>query len=168
MALCAPAAWGATKLVDALNLTCQQFVALPDSDQQRTAAFLEGYSKRDVAEDSVGEVDIAPDIAIVTTECRAEPQASFWQKMKGHLPAVTSGERTSNVERVKPVDITCEEFLALDDSEQPEVVYWLDGYSRKGAYPLGEVDLGRDVGAIDELCKTSLEQSVWTRLESLF
>lgn len=32
----------------------------------------------------------------------------------------------------KPARMTCEEFTALDDTVKPKVVYWAEGFNRKG------------------------------------
>ena len=32
----------------------------------------------------------------------------------------------------KPGKITCEEFIALDDVVKPKVVYWTEGFNKKG------------------------------------
>ena len=38
----------------------------------------------------------------------------------------------------KPATMTCEEFVVLDDVVKPKVVYWAEGYNRKGK-PVDEV-----------------------------
>ncbi|MGH8608613.1 MAG: HdeA/HdeB family chaperone [Gammaproteobacteria bacterium] len=40
-------------------------------------------------------------------------------------PALVSGAWT---EKAKPVEITCEEFLALDPDNKARIAYWIDGY----------------------------------------
>jgi hypothetical protein len=32
----------------------------------------------------------------------------------------------------KPADMTCEQFLMLDDVVRPKVVYWAEGFDKKG------------------------------------
>ena len=45
----------------------------------------------------------------------------------------------------KPATMTCEEFVVLDDVVKPKVVYWAEGYNRKGK----PVDAVVDVAATD-------------------
>ena len=48
----------------------------------------------------------------------------------------------------KPVEMTCEEFVALDDVVQPKVVYWNEGYiNSKGK----QVDPVVDIEETDQL-----------------
>ena len=167
--LLATGAYGAESKVDALKISCEEFVAMPKPAQERTASFLEGYSKRDVNESAVGEVEVAPDIAVAVTDCKAEPKATFWDKLKAHLPGVGSSAKPSRSSgRVKPVELTCEEFLALGDPKQPQVVFWLDGYSRKNTDAVVEVDLKRDVLALGEVCRPAPKETLWSKLKSIF
>jgi hypothetical protein len=39
--------------------------------------------------------------------------------------------------------MTCEEFLALDDVVKPKIIYWADGYNRKGKPEELEIDTGK-------------------------
>jgi hypothetical protein len=41
----------------------------------------------------------------------------------------------------RPGKITCEEFVALDDAVKPKVVYWEEGFDKKGKPEDAEVDI---------------------------
>lgn len=47
----------------------------------------------------------------------------------------------------KPAAMTCKEFVVLDDVVKPKVVYWAEGYNRKGK----PVDAVVDVAATDKM-----------------
>lgn len=47
----------------------------------------------------------------------------------------------------KPATMTCEEFVVLDDVVKPKVVYWAEGYNRKGK----PVDAVVDITATDKM-----------------
>jgi putative ABC transport system substrate-binding protein len=85
-----------------------------------------------------------------------------WDKFKTHLPG---GKK-----RVKPVEMTCEEYASLEKDVQPEVAYWLDGYDRKTGTEVeeaGEVDLERDVAVLVEMCRPTPKASFWKRMREL-
>jgi hypothetical protein len=45
----------------------------------------------------------------------------------------------------KPAKMTCEEYVMLDDVVKPKVVYWAEGFNKKGgssAESVGELGLG--------------------------
>ena len=58
--------------------------------------------------------------------------------------------------------MTCEEFNRLTTEQQPELVYFLDGYNRKDGSSL--VDLDRGVGGYENTCRASPRESVWSAI----
>lgn len=151
------------KKVNALTMTCEEFAAQTPEAQTRITAFVDGYSKKGVAEDAVGEVDVKRVLDVAVIGCVEEPKATFWDKVKAKLPFGSK--------KVKPVKMTCEEFMSLDKSVQPEVAYFLDGYSRKDKTDVavaGEIDLERDTAVFVELCKPTPKESLWAKIKSKF
>jgi hypothetical protein len=152
---------GAHGTVDATKITCAEFVAESPEGRVRTTAFLDGYSKKGVAEDAIGEVDVQRELDVTVIDCKENPKATLWERFKSHLP----GGKL----KVKPVKMTCEEFMALGKDVQPEVVYWLDGYNRKTKTDVsmaGQVDLERDTMVLVELCKPAPKESLWSRIKA--
>jgi hypothetical protein len=145
--------------MDATKMTCEEFAAQTPESQTRIAAFLDGYSKRGTKEEALADVDIDRVLDVLVVSCKQDPKATLWDKIKAHMPG---GKK-----KVKPVKMTCQEFMALGSSEQPEVAYWLDGYGRKaGDQAMGEVDLDRDMAVLVQECKPTPKASLWSRIKS--
>lgn len=71
----------------------------------------------------------------------------------------------------KPAKMTCEEFVALDDVVKPKVVYWAEGFNRKGK----PVDAIVDIDATDKLvpmlvdeCQKTPKASFWQKITKHF
>lgn len=71
----------------------------------------------------------------------------------------------------KPAKMTCEEFAALDDTVKPKVVYWAEGFNRKGK----PVDAVVDIDATDKLvpmlvteCKETPKATFWQKIKKHF
>lgn len=128
--------------------------------QPRAVAWLDGYSKGGKLKDEdVAEIDVDRQMAVLVVACKEEPKKTLWDKMRSHLPGG---------KKVKPVKMTCQEFVDLDETDRPELVYWIDGYNKakrvqEGA--AGEVDLQRDVGVVVVDCKQAPKESLWTRIK---
>lgn len=70
-----------------------------------------------------------------------------------------------------PTKMTCEEFLTLDDSVQPGVVYWSEGYNKKAQAD----EVVFDIAATDELvpviiteCQKTPKASFWQKIKKYF
>lgn len=74
-------------------------------------------------------------------------------------------------ETPKPAKMTCDEFVMLDDVVKPKVVYWAEGFNRKGK-PVDEVV---DFDATDKLvpvlveeCQKAPKASFWQKIKKHF
>jgi HdeA/HdeB family protein len=70
----------------------------------------------------------------------------------------------------KQVDqITCEEFLALNESDRNKIAFWVDGYqTAKGEAAVGTVafdKFGQPLGALVEDCKATPKATLWEKLK---
>ena len=158
----APAAWAGAKK-NAPKMTCEEFAAQTPEAQTRVAAYLDGYSKggKELAAESDVEVDRELDTLVVS--CKQEPKATLWQKIQAKLPG---GKK-----KVKPIKMTCEDFLALDSDVQPEVAYWLAGYNaakHKEVAAAGEVDLETDTAVLVQECKPAPKTPLWEKIKKKF
>ena len=63
----------------------------------------------------------------------------------------------------KPADMSCESFIALDDVVKPKVVYWADGFNKKGK----PVDSVVDVEETDRLIPLLVTECKKTPKEKL-
>ena len=70
-------------------------------------------------------------------------------------------------------DITCDQFLAMDESQQDDVVYWISGIeaaSSKKTDDAGEIDVGFDVfgqpvAAVLTACEADKQASLWEKVK---
>jgi HdeA/HdeB family len=71
----------------------------------------------------------------------------------------------------KQVDqITCEEFLALNENDRNRIAFWVDGYqTAKGEAAVGTVafdKFGQPIGALVDDCKKTPKETLWQKLKS--
>jgi hypothetical protein len=159
--IAAPAVASAKK--DPTKITCEEFAAQTPEGQSRITAYLDGYSKRGKKVEDVGDVDVQRQLDVLVVSCVQSPKVTFWDKVKMHLPG---GKK-----KVKPVKMTCEEFLSLSSDVQPEVAYWLHGYNSKTKTDVnaaGEVDLETDTAVLIEACKPTPKAPLWDRIKDKF
>lgn len=65
---------------------------------------------------------------------------------------------------VKPDNMTCEEFLTLDDEVQPSVIYWMQGKSGE----VDEIDVdehSRPVAYVVTECYKEKQATVWEKFK---
>lgn len=70
-----------------------------------------------------------------------------------------------------PVKMTCEDFLTLEDVAKPKVVYWAEGYDRKGKAEDATVDVETTdslVPLIIEVCQKEPKASFWRKMKAEF
>jgi hypothetical protein len=144
------------------TMTCEEFLSLSDSLKPRAVAWMDGYSagKTKLA---VGEVDVDRQMDSLIVLCQQTPKQSFWDRIRAKLP----GGR----KKIQPTKMTCQEFIDLDQTAQPEAAYWLDGYdaaTRTDVSVAGEVDLERDVNVVLVECKQAPKESLWQKIKSKF
>lgn len=87
---------------------------------------------------------------------------------KSNEPA--KSEKSTSATAVKPTKMTCEEFLALDEVSRPKVVYWAEGFDRKGK-PEAVFDVettDRVVPVVVEACKKAPTESFWKKVKEEF
>jgi hypothetical protein len=159
LAILAIAAPASAARKDATKVTCAEFAAQSSEGQARLTSFLDGYSKRGQNVEYIDTTEVKRELDVLVVACQQDPKATVWDKIRAHIP----GE-AHKVHRVK---MTCEEFLALGSSEQPEVAYWLAGYNSGGSVEeAGQVDVDRDIAVLVEACKPAPKEGVWSRIRS--
>jgi hypothetical protein len=150
------------KTVNPPKMTCEEFLALGDSIQPRAVAWLDGYNAAGkLKEQDIGEVEVDRQTETLVVLCKQDPKVTFWDKVKAHLPG---GKK-----KVKPTKMTCDEFVAVDDTVKPEAVYWAAGYNagvKQDA--VDQVDLERDIGVVVVECKQAPKESFWTKVKNVF
>jgi HdeA/HdeB family protein len=163
LSLSACATAHSAKTANPPKMTCEEFLALGSDVQPRAVAWLDGYSKGKLREQDIGEIDVDRQIDVLVVACKQDPKVTLWDKMRAHFPGGSK--------KVKPTKMTCQEFVDLDQTTRPEVVYWADGYNTASKVQEGvvdEVDLQRNVGVIYEECKQAPKESLWTKLKKHF
>jgi len=67
--------------------------------------------------------------------------------------------------------LTCEEFLAMDETFKPKVVYWAAAYGKGGKPEAAVLDVeGTEqvVPVIIEVCKKAPKESFWQKVKAEF
>ena len=73
-------------------------------------------------------------------------------------------------------DITCEQFLAMDEDQQDDIVYWVHGAevaSSKKTVSAADVEVGYDifgrpVAEVVTACKADKKASLWEKIKAHF
>jgi hypothetical protein len=72
---------------------------------------------------------------------------------------------------IKPMELTCEEFLSFDEVTRPQIVYWSEGLNGKGKPETAMIDVdltNRLVPVLVEDCRKEPQTSYWTKLKQEF
>jgi acid stress chaperone HdeA len=82
---------------------------------------------------------------------------------------VAQGAQAQTTTKVKPMKMTCEEFVALDDSQKPAVVYYAAGVTSGGMQETDEVmvDTATPVATVVEECKKTPKMKFLTKFKQL-
>jgi HdeA/HdeB family len=70
-----------------------------------------------------------------------------------------------------PIKMTCKEFLEFDEMTRPQIVYWSEGYSKKGKPDQIVIDVdqtNRLVPVLVEDCTNEPSASFWSKLKMEF
>ena len=160
------------------KMTCKEFVALDDAVKPKVVYWAEGLNKKGKPVDSVVDVDETDKLVpVLVSECKETPEHSLMKKIKEHTAqkatpvAAASGVPQNPAAAPKPVKMSCKEFVALDDAVKPKVVYWAEGFSKKGK----PVDSVVDVDETDRLvpvlvteCKETPKLTFWQKIKKHF
>jgi hypothetical protein len=73
-------------------------------------------------------------------------------------------------------DVTCDQFLAMGESQQEHIVYWITGMeagSSKKDVDAGDIDVGYDafgkpVAAVVTACQADKKASLWDKIKEHF
>ena len=71
----------------------------------------------------------------------------------------------------KPAKMTCEEYVMLDDVVKPKVVYWAEGFNKKGKAQDAVVDIAATDNLVPILvdeCKQTPKASFWEKIKKHF
>ena len=71
----------------------------------------------------------------------------------------------------KPAEMTCEEYVILDDVVKPSVVYWSQGFNYKGEPVDAVIDFDATnslVPVIVDECKKTPKASFWEKVKQHF
>jgi hypothetical protein len=73
-------------------------------------------------------------------------------------------------------DVTCEQFLAMDEEERDDIVYWIHGVevgSSKKAVAAADIEVGYDVfgrpvAEVVTACEADKKASLWEKIKAHF
>jgi hypothetical protein len=162
IAIAAFAPTAGAKTVNPPKMTCEEFLALDEDIQPRAVAWLDGYSAAGkLKEQDVGEVEVDRQTEDLVVVCKQDPKVTFWDKLKAHFPG---GKK-----KIKPTKMTCDEFVAVDDTVKPEAVYWAEGYNAGVKQEVaGQIDFERDINVVIVDCKQAPKEPFWTKVKKFF
>jgi acid stress chaperone HdeA len=86
-------------------------------------------------------------------------------------PAAKPAAASVPAKTIKPVEMTCEDFLSYDDVSRPQIVYFTEGLSRNGKPEDAVIDIDRVnrlVPMLVEDCKREPHASYWQRMKRRF
>jgi acid stress chaperone HdeA len=67
------------------------------------------------------------------------------------------------------MEMTCEEFLSLDEVTSPQVLYWSEGFDRKGEPTEAAFDVAKAASLLPvvvESCRQSPKSSYWSKFKA--
>ncbi|SDI03049.1 HdeA/HdeB family chaperone [Nitrosomonas sp. Nm132] len=155
------------------KMTCEEFLALDDVVKPKVVYWAEGFNKKGEPTDfGLDVVETDRLVPVLVTECKKTPKHSFLKKTKEHSAETQKPAATPKTAAIpKPANITCEEFLALDDVLKPKVVYWAEGFNKKDKpieYVLDVDKTDRLVPVIVIECKETPKLSFWQKIMKHF
>ena len=73
-------------------------------------------------------------------------------------------------------DVTCDQFLAMNEAQQEHIVYWINGIgvaSSKKDVDAGDIDVaydafGKPVAAVMTACQADKKASLWEKIKEHF
>jgi acid stress chaperone HdeA len=105
---------------------------------------------------AIGVVVVLANYAIADTPTMSKKPA----------PAAAKSTKT-----IKPLDLTCAEFLSYDEVTRPQIVYWSEALNGKGKPESATIDLDRIKSLIPVLvedCRQTSGASYWTKMKQEF
>jgi len=89
---------------------------------------------------------------------------------------VVAGTTAYAGDKTKLKDISCEQFLAMDEDSQDNIVYWLDGVATAGSkkdVAVEDVEVGYDifdrpVAEVVTACEADKKASLWDKIKAHF
>jgi hypothetical protein len=150
------------------QMTCRDFLALPDGERPKIVYWEEGFNKN--GKPMASAVDLSATdqlVPVLVAECNKTPTEPLSKAVQAHpldnLKVVASAP--------KPTSMTCQDFVALEDVAQPRVVYWSEGFNKDA----GPADAVVDIDGTDRLvpilvqeCKATPKLTFWEKIKKYF
>jgi HdeA/HdeB family len=147
------------------EMSCEDFVAIADVERPKIVYWMEGFNKSGKAVDSAIDVqEIDKVVPILVTECGKNPKGLLSTAIQQH--ALPASKMVSTAP--KPKAMRCDEFVALDDTVKPKVVYWAEGFDKDGTATDATVDIAetdRVVPVLVKECKEEPTLTLWQKLK---
>ena len=164
----AAAAAAAASIFKPGEMTCRDFLALPDGERPKIVYWEEGFNKN--GKPFASAVDLSATdqvIPVLVADCNKTPSEPLSKAIQAHplesLKVVASAP--------KPTSMTCQDFVALEDVAQPRVVYWSQGFNKDAGAADAVVDIdGTDrlVPVLVQECKATPKLTFWQKIKQYF
>jgi acid stress chaperone HdeA len=93
---------------------------------------------------------------------------------RADTPATANNARAAAVQpakAIKPMELTCREFLSYDEVTRPQIVYWSEGMNRNGKPQDAVIDVERINSLVPVLvddCRKEPQTSYWKKMKEEF
>ncbi|MGZ4959515.1 MAG: HdeA/HdeB family chaperone [Methylomonas sp.] len=155
------------------SMTCDEFVGLDDVVKPKVVYWMDGFNKKGKLTNSVVDIEQTDNLVpTLVTACKETPKNSLSKtEKKNSASSQKPATHQKSTNTLKPVHLTCDQFVELDDVVKPKVVYWAEGYNKKGK-PTGFVvdfdDMDKLVPTVVTECKETPKLSFWDKIKKHF
>jgi hypothetical protein len=150
------------------EMTCEDFVGLAEVERPKIVYWVEGFNTKGKAVDSAVDVrEIDKVVPIVVTDCAKNPTALLSTVVQLHASPAAKMVATAP----KPKTMKCDEFIALEDTVKPKLVYWAEGFDKDGGATNAVVDIDetdRVVPVLVKECKEEPKLTLWQKIKKYF
>lgn len=154
------------------KMTCEEFLVIDDVAKPKIVYWAEGFNKKGKPINSFVDVEETDKmIPMLITECQEAPKQSLSKAIKKHMADKQKAAPKKSTALHKPGKMTCEQFVELEDVVKPKIVYWAEGFNKKGK----PIDSVVDMFVTDKLvpvlvteCKETPKLSFWDKIKKHF
>jgi hypothetical protein len=147
------------------EMTCEDFVGLTEVERPKIVYWAEGFNRKGNAVDSAVDVqEIDRLVPILVTDCTKNPTAMLSTMVQLHASPAAKRVATAP----KPKTMKCDEFIALEDTVKPKLVYWSEGFDKDGGATDAVVDIDetdRVVPVLVKECKEEPKLTLWQKMK---
>ncbi len=165
------------------KMSCEQFVALVEADRPKVLFWAEGFDRKGKANSAIVDVEETDTLVpILVSECQKAPKKPLAKalhhvrELRNKVPPPTRSTPAAKkarsghakVEHVALSKMSCEDFIETEEVARPKVVYWAEGFDKKGKSTGAVFDIEKTdalVPVVIKECTETPKLSFWERLK---